>query len=239
MRIKICGITRVEDGLAAASEGVDYVGLVFAAGSPRRVEWEQARRIADAVHRNAPETQVVGVFVNQAAQTVLEAMDYCELDFVQLHGREPAEWLRPGGALCGRAYKAIRPRSIEEGRVLAAAYGQSGLPELPDLLIDTYDPRVAGGTGKPGDPAIATDLARRRRVMLAGGLDPRTVRAAALAVRPWGVDVSSGVEAAPGIKDHHAIRTFVRAAREAGYLAGNVKDDAESASHEYHPVTAR
>jgi phosphoribosylanthranilate isomerase len=121
------------------------------------------------------------------------------------------------GDLCGRAYKALRPRSLDEALDLASRYAPTPSPEgetrCPALMVDAYHPHLRGGTGETGDWGLAAALAGCYRLLLAGGLGPANVAEAVRAVRPWGVDVSSGVESAPGQKDHAAMRAFVTAAR--------------------------
>jgi phosphoribosylanthranilate isomerase len=159
-------------------------------------------------------------------------LDFCGLDLAQLHGEEPPAMLGladgsseslarheeedPKGVR-GRAYKALRPCSYDEAAALAGRYA---LPQdlreggrLPAFLLDAYHPQLRGGTGKTGDWSLASRLASQYPILLAGGLDPSNVAQAVQTVRPWGVDVASGVEASPGQKDHAAMRAFVVAAK--------------------------
>jgi phosphoribosylanthranilate isomerase len=161
----------------------------------------------------------VGVFVDESSATVAQILDFCGLDLAQLHGEEPPEMVM--GDLHGRSYKALRPRSLDEASDLASQYAPA--PSLrpspgsedrrPALLVDAYHPHLRGGTGETGDWSLAAALAGRYPLLLAGGLCPANVVEAVRAVRPWGVDVSSGVESAPGQKDHAAVRAFVAAAK--------------------------
>jgi phosphoribosylanthranilate isomerase len=213
-RIKICGITNVEDARCAAEAGADLIGFVFYHKSPRFVEPERAAGIAAAIREalGAQAPRFVGVFVDERLARVREIVELAGLDLAQLHGGEPPGEVR---ALYPRAFKALRPRTLDEAAAALAAY-ESVLPEedgLPQLLVDGYHPLQPGGTGVQADAAAAVWLARRVRLLLAGGLTPETVVPAIEQVRPWGVDVSSGVEAARGIKDHAQVRAFVEAVR--------------------------
>jgi len=155
---------------------------------------------------------LVGVFVNPSLEQVGTTMDTCALDLAQLHGEESPELL---ALLHRRGYKALRPRTQAEAESQAKRYVKYGPGCGPQLLVDAYHPAARGGTGQMGDWTLAARLARSYRLLLAGGLTPANVAAAVAQVHPWGVDVSSGVEAAPGRKDHAAIHAFVAAATEA------------------------
>ncbi len=225
-RVKICGITNVQDALAAVEAGADYLGFIFYPKSPRYVTPTQARAIVEALRaeRGADPGQkgntkyqgpkLVGVFVNVPLDQVLAVLEATQLDYAQLHGEEPPTVLE---ALAGRGYKAIRPTSLQEALELAHRYGPLGSPDGPQLLLDAHVPNAYGGTGHPVDWEIAAAVAARcPRLLLAGGLTPANVAQAVRTVRPWGVDVSSGVERAPGQKDPAAIQAFVAQARTAG-----------------------
>ena len=140
-------------------------------------------------------------------------LNHCDLDLAQLHGEEDPELL---ALLARRAFKALRPRSVVEAEADATRYARFGPGSGPDLLVDAYHPDARGGTGLAGDWNLATGLARQHRLLLAGGLTPGNVANAIHQVRPWGVDVASGVEAAPGRKDHDQVRAFIAAAKESG-----------------------
>jgi phosphoribosylanthranilate isomerase len=213
IRVKICGLTRLEDAQVAVTAGADLLGFIFYPKSPRYVTPAQVSAILAALGQSGAQVTTVGVFVNEHPETVLEILNTCGLDLAQLHGEESPEQLGISGPslLTGRAYKALRPRSAEEAQTLAQHYARSGNP--PAFLIDTYQPAQLGGTGQTGDWQAAAGLAARYPLLLAGGLTPANVRQAVQAVKPWGVDVSSGVESAPGQKDHEAVREFVREAK--------------------------
>ena len=217
-KVKICGLTRFEDAAAAIEAGADLLGFIFYEKSPRHIEPEQARELIAELHRaypvdpERPRYRTVGVFVNRPAAYIAAVMALTGLDWAQLSGDEPVVVLEQ---LQKRAYKAIRPRSYEEADAEASFYAALSPRSGPRLLIDAYRPGEYGGTGQRADWAIAAKLARLRSILLAGGLNPDNVAEAVRTVRPWGVDVSSGVEQAPGIKDHDAIRAFVSRAKIA------------------------
>lgn len=218
--MKICGLTCLEDALAAAETGADLLGFIFYERSPRYVPPTQVRAIVSELrarfgrlpitdHRSPT---LVGVFVNPTLEQVLSTLDACGLDLAQLHGEELPELL---AALAGRAFKAVRPATAEEAEAAAARYAGLGPAAGPDLLVDAYHPTLRGGTGQVGDWGLAAALACRHRLLLAGGLTPDNVAAAIAQVQPWGVDVAGGVEAAPGRKDHARMRAFIAAAKGA------------------------
>ena len=205
--IKVCGITRAEDAAAAASLGYDAIGFTFAE-SPHRVIPDRARSIS----RSLPPSMLrVGVFVNPDHGEARRLADYCGLDLVQLHGEEgPGEVARFGA----RAIKALRLRGPDELERL------EDYPGVFAILLDAWDPVLRGGTGRTCDWELAASAARRVRVILAGGLNPTNVGKAIARVRPFGVDVCSGVDFLPGEKDHRLMRSFALAGRRAfGALA--------------------
>lgn len=226
LRVKICGITNTEDAQAAVDAGADLLGFIFYPKSPRYVTpdqvrtmvlelrtWREQRSPATSSQSPIPLPRLVGVFVNATAEEILNTLDKSELDYAQLHGGEPPALLQQIGP---QAFKALRPSSAEEAQADAEWYGEFGSPDGPQLLIDAYDPHEYGGTGKKADWHTAAGLARiYPRLLLAGGLTPNNVGQAVRTVRPWGVDVSSGVEREPGHKDHAAVRAFVAAAKGA------------------------
>jgi phosphoribosylanthranilate isomerase len=202
-RIKICGLTRFEDAELAVQLGADAIGFVFWPDSPRAVRPEAVREIV----RHLPALPVrVGVFVNAAPGEVARVADAAALDAVQLHGDEDVhEYLH----LAPRVIKAVHVGSE------AAIDAAQRLPGHVVALVDAVDPARRGGTGSLADWTGAARLARRRPVMLAGGLTDENVGEAVLAVRPWAVDVSSGVEWTPGLKSPDRLRAFFARMREA------------------------
>jgi phosphoribosylanthranilate isomerase len=224
VKVKVCGLTNLRDALAAVASGADLLGFIFFPGSPRYVAPERVRAILTAVRDQQPDIQAVGVFVNEALDAVCQVLDYCGLQLAQLHGEEPPEMLgldeSRRSPLRGRAYKALRPRTLEEAHHLAARYA---LPVLlhgengpPAFLLDTWCATQRGGTGQACDWGIAAHLAGQYSVMLAGGLSPANVAQAVRQVRPWGVDAASGIECAPGQKDHAAMRAFISSVVASG-----------------------
>ena len=213
-RVKICGIARLDDARCAAEAGADLLGFIFYPRSPRFVTPKQAAAIVRAIRGEfgARAPRCVGVFVNEPVDRVQAVLDNAGLDLAQLHGDEPPAAvckLRP------RAFKAIRPQTGDDAEAVVNGYCDAAPDDdtLPQLLLDAYHPEQFGGTGIQADLDLACSLARRFRLLLAGGLTPETVASAIERVQPWGVDVSSGVEASRGIKDHARVRAFVKAVR--------------------------
>ena len=197
-RVKICGITRPEDGIAAALAGADAIGLVFYAGSPRAIDAERARAICAAL---PPFITKVGLFVNAAQDFVDSVLATVPLDLLQFHGDENADYCRR----FARPYlKALR---IKPGMDLAAA--AQSFVSAQGLLVDAWHDERYGGTGATFDWSLLGSAVSGERLVLAGGLTPANVAQAITQVRPWAVDVSSGVESAPGIKDKDRIEQFI------------------------------
>jgi phosphoribosylanthranilate isomerase len=197
-RVKICGITRVEDALAAARLGADAVGLVFSAKSPRAVSVIQAQAIVRAL---PPFIAAVGLFVDADPREIRAVVAALPLQLLQFHGNEDPEGCRGYGL---PYLKALRMREGVDLAAMARPYG-----DAVGILADAYVEGVAGGTGTTFDwSRIPTGLAQP--VILAGGLNPDNVAAAVRQVRPWAVDVSGGVESAPGVKDAAKIAAFIK-----------------------------
>ncbi len=202
VKVKICGVTRGEDALAACEFGADLIGINFYDQSPRFAPFAQAAKIRAAIGARA---KVVGVFVKPARDFVSKMLAELELDMLQIHGAQSEE------LLAGWPVPVIRPLSLRPEQSVAGLVPAHG-SDL--ILIDSYDPRLYGGTGR----AIPIEHLRKldlRRCFVAGGLRPDTVGAVA-ALGPYGVDVASGVECAPGVKDHVKLRSFIEHAKSAG-----------------------
>lgn len=197
-RVKICGITRADDALAAARAGADAIGLVFYARSPRAVTIAAAQAVVRAL---PPFVTTVGLFVDAAPDEIRTVLQAVPLDLLQFHGDESPAACRGHG----RPYvKALRMRAGADLTALAQRYDDAAA-----ILVDTYVDGVPGGTGVAFDWArLPSDMPRP--LILAGGLKPDNVAAAVAQVRPWAVDVSGGVEAAPGVKDAAKIAAFIR-----------------------------
>jgi len=216
-RVKICGVTTLDDALRCAEAGADLLGLNFYPPSPRYLPPERAQRLTAGLRTvlGSACPVLVGVFVNADAATIRRILDEVGLDAAQLSGDEPPDTL---AALDGRAYKALRPRdgveAVENARTFAAYAPRD--ERLPVLLVDAYHPQLYGGTGEQASEEIARAItAVVPRLMLAGGLTPENVAARVRAIRPWGVDVASGVERAPGVKDIERVRAFIAAVKSA------------------------
>ncbi len=203
VRSKICGITRVEDALAAAAAGADAIGLVFYAKSPRAVSVEQAQQIIAAL---PPFVTTVGLFVDMPRPELQQILAQVPLDLLQFHGDESV------GQCEGYGRPYIKALRVKAGDDIAAQMAQ--YPSASGVLLDTFVEGVPGGTGLAFDwSLVPAELPKP--VILAGGLTPDNVAAAIDRVRPYAVDISGGVESAKGIKDADKVRAFIRAARGA------------------------
>jgi phosphoribosylanthranilate isomerase len=202
-KIKICGIKTVTDALAAMEAGADLIGFNFYPKSPRYIDVGTCRDIMSVMRRYGHITYV-GVFVNTSAATIRATMETCGLSLAQLHGDETSEML---SELNGKAFKAFRglPENIN-------GFERKGIPAF---LVDASVKGLYGGSGVTADWNGAAELAKEYPLLLAGGLTPENVAEAVRQVGPWGVDVASGVEFAPGMKDPKKVKAFVQAVRSA------------------------
>jgi len=199
-KVKICGITSLDDALMAVDAGADALGFVFFEKSPRFIG---AKAAAQIIAKLPPLVQVVGLFVNAELELVNRTADRCGLDIVQLHGEESPEFCSLVRRRVMKAFRVRGPESLiplSEYRV--AAY-----------LLDAYSPHAYGGTGEVFDWDCAVAAKEHGPVVLAGGLNPDNIAGAVAKVMPYGVDVSSGVESAPGKKDPEKVRRFIREAK--------------------------
>ncbi|MGD1119049.1 MAG: phosphoribosylanthranilate isomerase [Dehalococcoidales bacterium] len=211
--IKICGIRTEEHALAAAQAGADFIGLVFAS-SPRQVTPALAEKIVAALKKSGAGVKTVGVFVNMPAPTVRKIANACRLDWVQVSGEEPWEYCLELYHPVIKATKVSHRQSAEPVNQ-ALAKGNKILAGRQHLfLLDTGDPEKRGGTGKTFDWNAAGTIAEKYPVIIAGGLKPENVGTAIKLIKPWGVDVSSGVET-NGAKDMKKITEFINAVRDA------------------------
>jgi phosphoribosylanthranilate isomerase len=203
MLVKICGITRAEDAAVAVECGAGALGFVFWPGSPRCIDPYRARAIVATI---PPFVTTVGLFVNQPADYVSRVASLVHLGAVQLHGDETAEY---AAGLSTPVIKAV-----------TTANPQLALwPARTTLLIDAHDPQKRGGTGRTVDWAAAAAVAAQRKILLAGGLTPENVAEAVGRVRPFGIDVSSGVERSPGVKDHQRLGALFEALHDTSPIA--------------------
>lgn len=202
VKVKICGITSAADALAAVDAGADALGFMFYAASPRNVSFSVA---AEIIRQLPPFVAKVGVFVNPAEDDVRRAISECGLDTLQFHGEEPPEFCRRFGL---KTMKAFRVRDAESLKQTEPYTSEA-------WLLDSYVAGQLGGTGARFNWDLATEAARQHTVLLAGGLTPDNAAEAVRKVRPYGLDVSSGVESAPGKKDAAKARAFIAAAKDA------------------------
>lgn len=200
-KIKICGIKTVDDALAAMDAGADLLGFNFYPKSPRYITVGQCRDVM-SVMRKYGQITYVGVFVNASVAEIRATMETAALTLAQLHGDETAEMMR---SLDGRAFKAFRG--------VPDRLNGFAREDAPALLVDASVKGAYGGTGITADWKSAAELAKHVPLLLAGGLTPGNVAHAVSQVRPWGVDVASGVESSPGVKDAAKMKAFVQAVK--------------------------
>ena len=204
MKVKICGITSVDDAKVAVAAGADALGFVMYRKSPRFVEPAVVKAIVAGL---PPFVLPVGVFVNEELDRVRGLMDDCGLALAQLHGDETAQYCQDLGR---PVIKALRLKDRGTFLALAEFHGRAN---VRGFLIDAFSNQAYGGTGQTVDWTLAQEAARSTPIVLAGGLTPSNVAEAITQVRPYGVDVSSGVELSPGKKDHAKVKAFIAAAR--------------------------
>jgi phosphoribosylanthranilate isomerase len=195
MKIKVCGLTKVEDAILAVSLGATHIGLNFFPPSPRYVDKQKALSITNVVSKLENPPIIVGIFVNESERTIRKMMKDVGLQLAQLHGDESPELINRLGTDAFKAYRL----------------GKTKLPDsLPSLcLVDAYVEGKYGGAGQIADWEKASSIAQDTHIFLAGGLTPENIISAIRRVQPWGVDVASGVEIEPGVKDPQLMHTFI------------------------------
>jgi phosphoribosylanthranilate isomerase len=208
-RVKICGITNEEDAFHAARAGADLLGFIFAE-SPRRIDPQRAREIVEKVRAEGFAHIIpVGVFVNEPVGEIVSTCVQAEMAAAQMHGDERPDQVLAVTRFGITAIKSFRIRDQETIDAMSEYYAADF------FLCDTYDEKLAGGTGRPFNHALVEGLSKSYQLILAGGLKPENVAEAIRNVEPWAVDVSSGVEASPGKKDPAAVEAFIRNAKSA------------------------
>lgn len=205
VRVKVCGITNLKDALAVVEFGADALGFVFYSKSPRAVTQETAREIISSL---PPFITTVGVFVNEKRKKIEEIVYHTGLDAIQLHGTESPDDCR----FSRKVIKAFRIKELSDLEPLNRYKTASA------LLLDTYSPYSIGGTGQVFNWEIAVEAKQFGKIILAGGLTPDNVEEAVKLVRPYGIDVATGVEGnEKGKKDHHKLRSFIEKALNASH----------------------
>lgn len=218
-KVKICGVTTLDDALMVANAGADMIGLNFHKASPRYISMETAREICSGLKQQFGDRcpAIVGVFVNATDSDITNVKLKAGLDYIQLSGDESDRMI---AELRGIAFKAIRPMNkamaLEDVNYFRAQFPTND--RIPSILLDAYHPKLYGGTGESTSVDVA--LAVKEivpRMMLAGGLTPENVAERIASIQPWGVDVASGVESGqPGVKDADKVKAFIEAARQVG-----------------------
>ena len=200
VKVKVCGMTSLKDALVAVEGGADAVGFIFYKKSPRSVTMKTVREI---VLELPPFVDTVGVFVDETAEQINKIADYCNLDIIQLHGDESPTFCKK---IRRKVIKAFRIKDMQSVKKISSF-------QVSGFLLDTFSENLHGGTGKVFDWNLALPAKKFGPVIMAGGLTPNNVQQAVRQIRPYGVDVCSGVESEPGIKDHKKVRAFLNNAK--------------------------
>jgi phosphoribosylanthranilate isomerase len=212
-KIKICGLTNLNDALAAIDAGADLLGFNFYPKSPRYIDIGICRGITSKLRYRSAHVIFVGVFVNASVAEIHATLETCGLELAQLHGDEPPEMLE---ILNGRAFKAVRLSASTSVATSVYPFQKSAPASAshPALLVDAAVKGLYGGSGMVADWSAAAELSKQVPLLLAGGLTPENVGAAVQQVQPWGVDVASGVEASSRVKDSGKMKRFVAEVRK-------------------------
>jgi phosphoribosylanthranilate isomerase len=197
VKVKVCGMTSLKDALNAVEGGADAVGFIFYKKSPRSVTMKTVREIALEL---PPFVDTVGVFVDETAEQINKIADYCNLDIIQLHGNESPTFCKK---IRRKVIKAFRIKDMQSVKKISNF-------QVSGFLLDTFSENLHGGTGKVFDWNLALPAKKFGPVIMAGGLTPNNVQQAVRQIRPYGVDVCSGVESEPGIKDYKKVRAFLK-----------------------------
>jgi phosphoribosylanthranilate isomerase len=203
-KIKICGITNETDALFCAEAGADFLGFIFVPSSPRHIEPEKAAEVAKRLRKNPNAPKIVGVFQDASVDYINEIRNVVSLDVVQLHGSENDDEIR-----------VLEMPAIKTLHIGGTLPDTHATPNAAWLLFDTFDERRSGGTGRRFDWSLLATYERSKPFFLSGGLTPDNVVAAVSMVRPDAIDVASGVEASPGIKDHDKVARLLERVRRA------------------------
>lgn len=218
VKVKICGITNIDDALAASDLGADMIGFNFYEKSPRCIVAEKAREIGVKIKQRYP-VKTFGVFVNEDLDEAVRIALYANIDVIQLHGDESPFYCEQAEIFSGLSIVKAFRKNAEVTLDLINGYEsthENDIFDLKGVLVDAYSPSAYGGIGELTDWNFARSLVENSlRLYLAGGLTPENVADAVRSVRPYAVDVASGVESAPGIKDHEMMKAFITNAKNA------------------------
>lgn len=213
MIVKICGLKTLEHSLIACEAGAKMLGFNFYQKSVRYIDEELCRKLVEEIKQQYPIVKCVGVFVNHSPQEIQRILKFCKLDMAQLAGDEVMSDYK---SLPNKIFKAYRSKTSSE--IMDAMIHSESRDFSPDLLLDAFQKDAYGGSGKMGDWGLASVIAEKYNLLLAGGLNPDNVAQSIQQVNPWGVDVASGVEVVRGEKDSGLIREFIQQAMQASVL---------------------
>ncbi|MFQ5952529.1 MAG: N-(5'-phosphoribosyl)anthranilate isomerase [Candidatus Omnitrophota bacterium] len=216
-KVKICGITNLEDGAKACEYGADLLGFIFVEGTPREIDPDTACCIVQELRKKYSHVGMVGLFKDAEIEDVVRIVSHCDLDYIQLHGSEAPDYcgeLRKklmdfGGPVQHKIIKVVKVKDkIDKTDI-------EGYDPVDYFVFDTFHPEISGGTGKSFDWKVLNQYGLDKEFFIAGGLNPGNVLEAVGTARPYGVDVSSGVERSPGKKDENLLKEFIENAKKA------------------------